>query len=222
MIKILFLEDEPTILEVTLEYMKMKGYLVTCVSDINEAICELKKQEFNLAVLDIMLPSGSGLDVLKYIKNNKNNIGTIMLTALSDENTELTAFNLMADDYVTKPFSPLLLLKRIEAILRRMATNNIEYMHNEGLVINDDTYQVFYNRKNLKFTLSEFLLLQALFKESRRAFSREQLILKIFNEDYYGNDRIIDAHVKNIRKKLPKNFIKTIMGVGYQFDMEVK
>ena len=92
----------------------------------------------------------------------------------------------------------------------------------EGLYINDNTYQAFYDNKNLNLTLSEFLLLQALIRESNKAFTREQLILRIFDEDYYGSDRIIDAHVKNLRKKLPKNYIKTINGVGYQFNKEAK
>ena len=89
--------------------------------------------------------------------------------------------------------------------------------HREGLFLNEDSYQAFYNNEPLNLTLSEFLLLQTLVKEPNRAFTREQLILNIFNEDYIGNDRIIDAHIKNLRKKLPKNFIKTIIGIGYQF-----
>ena len=89
-----------------------------------------------------------------------------------------------------------------------------------GLYINDDTFEAYYDNSPLNLTLSEFLLLQTLFKESNRAFTREQLILKIFDDSYFGNDRIIDAHVKNLRKKLPKNYIKTVIGVGYQFNKE--
>lgn len=220
MIKILFLEDEPNILEVTTEYMKMHGYEVTCVCNGEEAIEKLKYEDFNLAILDIMVPKISGLEVLQYINKNKKEMATIMLTALGDEQTQLKAFNLKTDDFVIKPFSPLLLLKRIEAVLRRsLKEGNDDYTNNE-LYIDDKTYQAYYNNKSLNLTLSEFLLLQTLMKEPNRVFNREQLIIRIFNEDYISNDRIIDAHVKNLRKKLPNNYIKTVIGVGYQFNKE--
>ena len=215
MIKILFLEDEPVISEVTTEYMKMKGYEVVCAIDGQEALDLLKKEKFNLAVLDIMVPKVSGLDVLKYIKENHEEMATIMLTALGDEKTQLEAFNLFADDYVIKPFSPLLLLKRIETILRRTMGNTSK---KDGLYINEEAFQAYYNNESLNLTLSEFLLLQTLKNEPNRVFTREMLIMKIFNEDYISNDRIIDAHIKNLRKKLPKNYIKTVIGVGYQFN----
>lgn len=220
MIKILFLEDEPTILEVTTEYMKMKNYEVFCATDAEEAMKLIKNDKFDIAILDIMVPKGSGLDILDYINKSKIKMGTIMLSALGDEKTQLKAFNLYADDYVIKPFSPLLLLKRIESILRRMQVDKPNDEKLNGLYINDDTYEAYYDNSPLNLTLSEFLLLQTLFKESNRAFTREQLILKIFDDSYFGNDRIIDAHVKNLRKKLPKNYIKTVIGVGYQFNKE--
>ena len=220
MIKILFLEDEPNILEVTTEYMKIQGYEVTCVCNGEEAIEKLKNEDFNLAILDIMVPKVTGLEVLEYINKNKKDISTIMLTALGDEQTQLKAFNLKTDDYVIKPFSPLLLLKRIEAVLRRsLKEENDDYKNNE-LYIDEKTYQAYYNNESLSLTLSEFLLLQTLMKEPNRVFNREQLIIRIFNEDYISNDRIIDAHVKNLRKKLPHNYIKTVIGIGYQFNKE--
>lgn len=220
MIKILFLEDEPTILEVTTEYMRMKNYEVFCAKDAEEAMNLIKNYKFDIAILDIMVPKGSGLDILEYINKSKIRMGTIMLSALGDEQTQLKAFNLYADDYVIKPFSPLLLLKIIESVLRRMQVDKSNDENLNGLYINDDTYEAYYDNSPLNLTLSEFLLLQTLFKESKRAFTREQLILKIFDDSYFGNDRIIDAHVKNLRKKLPKNYIKTVTGVGYQFNKE--
>jgi DNA-binding response OmpR family regulator len=220
MIKILFLEDEPTISEVTTEYMKMQNYEVVCAKDGQEALDFLKSNHFDLAILDIMVPEVSGLVVLEHIKKTNPQMATIMLTALEDEYTQLKAFNLYADDYVLKPFSPLLLLKRIEAILRRTMGNTTKMAEVKGLSINDEAYQAYYDNKSLELTLSEFLLLQTLQKEPNRVFNREQLIMKIFNEEYFGNDRIIDAHVKNLRKKLPEKYIKTVTGVGYKFDME--
>lgn len=219
MIKILFLEDEPTISEVTTEYMKLQNYEVVCASDGEEALELLKSNHFDLAILDIMVPKVSGLVVLEHIKKINPKMATIMLTALEDEHTQLKAFNLYADDYVLKPFSPLLLLKRIETILRRTSTTKITEV--KGLYINDEAYEAYYDNKSLELTLSEFLLIQALHKEPNRVFTREQLIMKIFNEEYFGNDRIIDAHVKNLRKKLPKKYLKTVIGVGYMYDTEV-
>ncbi len=213
--KILFLEDEPTIREVLAEYMKIQSYEVTEVEDGQKALTLLKEQKFDMAVLDIMVPGINGLEVLAYIKEHISGMATIMLTALDDEKTQVQAFNLYADDYVIKPVSPIILLKRMETILRRVKRG--KQQEEKGLVIYEDSYQAFYDGVPLELTLSEFLLLQVLKKEPRRAFTREQLILRIFNEDYVGNDRIIDAHVKNLRKKLPRNYIKTVVGVGYQF-----
>lgn len=216
--KILFLEDEPTIQEVLTEYMRMQDYDVVCAQDGKQAIGMLDRQDFDMAVLDIMVPGVSGMEVLRYIKEKKPEMATIMLTALDDEKTQVHAFNLYADDYVIKPVSPIILLKRMETILRRVKKS---WGRNEkGLVVDDDSYQAFYDGRPLELTLSEFLLLQVLKKEPRRVFTREQLILRIFNDDYVGNDRIIDAHVKNLRKKLPGNYIKTVIGVGYQFQEE--
>ncbi|MBD5463423.1 MAG: response regulator transcription factor [Lachnospiraceae bacterium] len=215
MMQILFLEDEPTIREVLTEYMKMQSYDVVCAEDGEEALGMLKAQHFDMAVLDIMVPKVGGLEVLAYIKEYKPDMATIMLTALGDEKTQVEAFNLYADDYVIKPVSPIILLKRMETILRRV--KKTEQKEEKGLVIHEESYQAFYDGVPLELTLSEFLLLQVLYLEPRRAFTREQLILRIFNEDYVGNDRIIDAHVKNLRKKLPGNYIKTVIGIGYQF-----
>lgn len=215
---VLFLEDEPTIREVLTEYMRMQNYRVICAMDGEEALELLGKQQFDMAVLDIMVPKVSGLEVLQYIKEHNPDMATIMLTALDDERTQVQAFNLYADDYVIKPVSPIILLKRMETILRRV--KRPEPQQKKGLVIQDDSYQVFYDGKSLELTLSEFLLLQVLMREPKRVFTREQLILRIFNEDYVGNDRIIDAHVKNLRKKLPMDCIRTVIGVGYQFQEE--
>ena len=213
--QILFLEDEPTIREVLTEYMKMQDYEVTEAGDGESALELLKERAFDMAVLDIMVPKVSGLEVLAYIKEHRPEMATIMLTALDDEKTQVKAFNLYADDYVIKPVSPIILLKRMETILRRV--KRMERQEEKGLVICGDSYQAFYDGVPLELTLSEFLLLQVLKGEPKRAFTREQLILRIFNEDYVGNDRIIDAHVKNLRKKLPGNYIKTVIGIGYQF-----
>ncbi len=213
--KILFLEDEPTIREVLTEYMELSGYAVTGVDRGDEAMALLGREHFDLAVLDICVPGADGFAVLTYIREHCQNTATVMLTALEDEQSQIKAFNLYADDYCIKPVSPLILLKRMEAILRRTAQNNGEDV-GKGLVLKKEAYCAYYDGEKLPLTVSEFLLLQKLYSEPGRVFTREQLILSIFNEDYIGNDRIIDAHVKNLRKKLPVSCIQTVIGVGYK------
>lgn len=224
--KVLFLEDEPTIREVLTEYMMISGYEVTAAERGDTAIDLLKDHTYDIAVLDIMVPGVDGFAVLEYIQQHCAETAVIMLTALEDEKTQVKAFNLYADDYVIKPVSPIILLKRMETILRRTCKNHVEKDIQEnggqqrGLYLKEEAYCAFYQNEKLPLTLSEYLLLQTLFKEPNRVFTREQLILRIFNEDYIGNDRIIDAHVKNLRKKLPVPCIRTVIGVGYQFDKE--
>ena len=217
MVRVLFLEDEPTIQEVLAEYMKMQGYDVDLASDGDEAIGLLGKNRYDIAVLDIMVPKVSGLDVLGYIQEGYPQMATIMLTALGDDQMQVKAFNLYADDYVVKPVSPIILLKRMETILRRTQRVAAPEVTVRGIKVCKESYQVFCDGDEVKLTLSEFLLIQTLYERPNMVFTREQLILHIFNEDYIGNDRIIDAHVKNIRKKMPQNYIKTVIGIGYQF-----
>ena len=218
--RVLFLEDEPIIRDVLKEYMIMSGYQVTEAENGNDAIELLNKSTFDLVVLDIMVPGINGLEVLSHCKDHCPATGSIMLTALEDEKTQVDAFNRYADDYVIKPVSPIILLKRMETILRRTRQNPSQETIVKGLTISEEAFCAYYQGVPLPLTLSEFLLLQTLYKEPNRVFNREQLILRIFNEDYIGNDRIIDAHIKNLRKKLPVACIKTVIGIGYQYDKE--
>ena len=216
MAEILFLEDEVTIREVIAEYMNVAGHKVTECGSGDEAVERLKEKNFDLAVLDIKVPGISGLKVLEYIRNElKSDMGVIMLTAYEDINTQVEAFNFFADDYITKPASPIILLKRIDVLLRRIKSESS--MKETSLVIDDKAYRAYFEGKDLSLTVSEFLLLKTLHDLPNQVLSREQLILSIFNEDYIGNDRIIDAHIKNLRKKLPVNVIDTVIGIGYRW-----
>lgn len=217
---VLFLEDEPTIREVLTEYMLISGYQVTPVSNGDDAIRLIGRESYSIAVLDIMVPGADGFQVLQYIRSTRPQMAVIMLTALDDEQTQVKAFNSYADDYVIKPVSPIILLKRMETILRRTAfSGTLKEKETLGLTLNEEAYCALWKGQRLPLTISEYLLLQTLYKHPDRVYTREMLILNIFNEDYIGNDRIIDAHVKNLRKKLPIPCIKTVIGVGYQFDI---
>ena len=216
MIKILIVDDEKSICDLIDINLSAAGYHCKTVQDGLEAIDMIEAEDFDLILLDIMLPGADGFEVLRYIQENRKKTAAIMLTALEDEQTQVKAFNLYADDYVIKPVSPIILLKRMETILRRTAGSGAE--RGRGLVLREEAYCAYYRGEKLPLTLSEYLLLHTLMSQPNRVFTREQLILSIFNEDYIGNDRIIDAHVKNLRKKLPVPCIRTVIGVGYQFD----
>lgn len=219
--RVLFLEDEPTIRDVLTEYMKMSGYDVTGINRGDEALLHLEKNTYDIAVLDIMVPGVDGFEVLSYIKDHCPQTATVMLTALEDEKTQVKAFNLYADDYIIKPVSPIILLKRMETILRRTTGSPVKITKEKrGLYLEEESYSAYFAGKKLPLTLSEYLLLKTLYQNPNRVFTREQLILHIYNEEYIGNDRIIDAHVKNLRKKLPVNCIKTVIGIGYQYEEE--
>lgn len=212
--RILYLEDEQNIREVTQEYLAMKDYEVVVVVDGNEALDAIENYQFDVAILDIMVPHVSGLDVLAALSSKQSQCATIMLSALSDEKTQLDAFNRLADDYMIKPFSPLLLLKRIEAVLRRTHNEPVD----DGLVINDDAYQAYYNQASLNLTVTEFMILSSMSKHPTRVYTRENLLDVIAPDDFMVSDRVIDAHIKNLRKKLPITVIKTVVGVGYQYE----
>ena len=185
------LEDEPTICEVLTEYMTLSGYQVTSVPNGDEAISLINSRRYDIAVLDIMVPGTDGFGVLAKIRECQPEMAVIMLTALDDEKTQIRAFNHYADDYVIKPVSPIILLKRMETILRRTALSSAAVKASDsGLTLDSEAYRALYNGQRLPLTLSEYLLLQTLYRHPGRVYTRE----------------------------LPIPCIKTVIGVGYQFD----
>ncbi len=215
---ILLLEDERTIREVLAEYLKVAGYDVLLAEDGEEALDIISRTPIDLAILDIMVPKLNGLEVLSRLRQAHPEIGVVMLTALDDEGTMVEAFNTYADDYIVKPVSPIILLKRVETILRR--TKKSLNLQNSGLHLDNGRYQATYGGKDLGLTLTEFYLLQTLMRHPEQSLSREQLIEAVYHGDYFGSDRIIDSHVKNLRKKLPIDGIVTVTGIGYRWKGE--
>lgn len=216
---ILVVEDDNNILEVVEEYLKDAGFNVITATDGQKAYDIIKNNEkIDLFILDIMLPVKTGIELLNVIREDKTT-PVIMLTALYDEDIQIKSFDGKADDYISKPFSPKLLVKRVEAILRRtLKQSNLLKIQN--ISIDVDSYEAFENEKSIVLTLKEFELLKALMNNPNRVLSRQQLLNYVWGYDYFGYDRIIDVHIKNLRKKFETDFIVTVKGVGYKINKE--
>ncbi|RSI44895.1 response regulator transcription factor [Streptococcus cristatus] len=214
--KILVVEDDTTINQVICEFLKESNYAVTPVFDGGEALLQFEAESFDLVILDMMLPTMSGLDVLKEIRKTSQ-IPVMILTALDDEYTQLVSFNHLISDYVTKPFSPLILVKRIENILRR---NTVASEITVGeLTVSVDDCTVYWQEEKMPLTKKEYEILQALAKRKDHLVTRDQLMNTIWGYSELDS-RVLDNHIKNIRKKIPGIPLKTITGMGYQLGGE--
>ena len=214
--KILVVEDDTTINQVICEFLKESNYAVTPVFDGGEALLQFEAESFDLVILDMMLPTMSGLDVLKEIRKTSQ-IPVMILTALDDEYTQLVSFNHLISDYVTKPFSPLILVKRIENILRR---NTVASEITVGeLTVSIDECTVYWQEEKMPLTKKEYEILQALAKRKDHLVTRDQLMNTIWGYSELDS-RVLDNHIKNIRKKIPGIPLKTITGMGYQLGGE--
>ena len=214
--KILVVEDDTTINQVICEFLKESNYAVTPVFDGGEALLQFEAESFDLVILDMMLPTMSGLDVLKEIRKTSQ-IPVMILTALDDEYTQLVSFNHLISDYVTKPFSPLILVKRIENILRR---NTVASEITVGeLTVSIDDCTVYWQEEKMPLTKKEYENLQALAKRKDHLVTRDQLMNTIWGYSELDS-RVLDNHIKNIRKKIPGIPLKTITGMGYQLGGE--
>ena len=214
--KILVVEDDTTINQVICEFLKESNYAVTPVFDGGEALLQFEAESFDLVILDMMLPTMSGLDVLKEIRKTSQ-IPVMILTALDDEYTQLVSFNHLISDYVTKPFSPLILVKRIENILRRKTVAS-EITVGE-LTVSIDDCTVYWQEEKMPLTKKEYEILQALAKRKDHLVTRDQLMNTIWGYSELDS-RVLDNHIKNIRKKIPGIPLKTITGMGYQLGGE--
>lgn len=216
--RILVIEDEASLQNILRIFLEDAGYQVTLADDGMDGIAAFHKDSFDLVLLDIMMPRLDGYSVCEMIRN-ESSTPVILLTALDDEDNQMKGFNLLADDYITKPFSMPLVLKRMEAVLRRARSGEkSSVLVYQNVQLDTENYKVFVEGKEVTLTVREFDILRLLMENQGRVFTREQLLDIIWNYDYLGDDKIINTHIKNIRKKLGVDCIETIRGVGYRID----
>lgn len=215
--KILVVEDDNQIQELIVEFLSSQDYIVETANDGVEGYEKFKEGEYDLVILDVMMPRLDGHSLCKMIKSVDKEVSVIFLTALGDEGNEIKGFDLKADDYISKPFSFNILIKRVEAVLRRKNREKVEeeVLRFEGLKLELQTFKSYVEGEEIELTLKEFNILKLMISSYPTVVSREKLIEKIWGYDYFGDTRVIDAHMKNIRKKIKKDYIKTIKGVGY-------
>ncbi len=215
---ILVVEDDQEIQELIKQFLMTQQYKVIVASDGLEGMKQFNKQSFDLILLDVMMPNLNGFEVAKMIRS-QSNIPIILLTALEEEQDQMKGFDLGIDDYITKPFSFHVLMRRVEAVLRRsnnQSTDN-HFVFRE-LHVNGDAYKVYVNKVEVPLTTKEFEILQLLLQNEKKVLTRENIVEKIWGYEYAGDTRMIDTHMKNIRKKLDIPYIKTVKGIGYKID----
>ena len=217
-INILIVEDEKEIREGVSEYLSEVGYNVISAEDGMQAIELFKNSKIDLVILDIMLPKANGFVVLNKIRQ-ESNVPVIMLTAMSDDYTQIMSFDEKADDYITKPFSIIVLHKRIEALLRRGVTvrENKKWFYGD-IEIDFEGYSARKNGENIDLKPKEIKLIELLLKYEGKVLTRAQILDNLWNIEESPNDRVIDVYIKNIRKKLLLDCIVTVKGIGYKFE----
>ncbi|WP_294532108.1 response regulator transcription factor [uncultured Pseudoflavonifractor sp.] len=213
---ILIVEDEPDIQELLRAYLEDAGYGTAAAGDGVEAMALFGAQPFDLVLLDLMLPKIDGFGVCELIRR-QSQVPILMLTALEGEEQQLRGFGMDIDDYVTKPFSMPVLLEKIRVILRRRGSaeedNHLQY---RDLSLNLDAREALLEGRRLELTAREFDLLHTFLAAPGRAFTREMLLAKLWGYDFYGDERVVDSHIKNLRRKLGRDYIETVRGVGYR------
>jgi two-component system, OmpR family, response regulator VanR len=215
-IKILVVEDDEHIRNTIKTFLINAGYSVDTSADGDEALELFYDKRHHLVILDILLPGMDGLELLKEIRRFSD-APVLMITALDGDVYQLSAFSKEADDYVTKPFSMQILLKRVEALLRRSGILRKEVCAGK-LSLYPESYQAGYDNIDLSLTPREFEILLLLTKNKGRVVSHETLITHIWGYEFIGNEGIVHANIKNLRKKLPVNIIKTVIGIGYRLE----
>lgn len=217
---IMIVEDNKGTNKAICEYMKMAGHILIPAYDGSEALQLFKEERIDLIVLDIMLPVISGIAVLHEIRKTSN-VPVIMLTAIEDEYTQASSFDELADDYITKPFSMLILGKRITALLRRSEKKAaLSTVKLGGITVDFAGYVAFDSNGKIDITPKELEILKLLIENKGLVLSRNQILDDIWGDDCAIIDRTIDAYIRNLRKKLRLDCITTVKGIGYKFELE--
>ncbi len=220
---ILIVDDELRMRKLIKDFLAKEGYSILEAEDGEEAlkICNENQNKINLILLDVMMPKLDGWSVLRQIRQNSD-VPIIMLTARGEEQDELFGFELGVDEYVTKPFSPKILVARVEAILKRTNQTSKETKEYAGIEIDKEGRTVKVDGKIIELSLREYELLTYLVDNENIALSRDKILNNVWNYDYYGDSRTIDSHIKKIRHKLGKKgkYIKTMRGIGYKFEIK--
>lgn len=219
---ILIVEDDMDIQELLREFLKEAGYEVTSASDGIEAMDLFAKNKYDLILLDIMLPKIDGFGVCELIRK-QSQVPIIMLTALGGEEEQIRGLDLQVDDYITKPFSVPILIRKIAAVLRRSGQTQEEghkTIAYQNLLLDLDNYTATVDGTAYELTQREFEVLRELLTHQGRIMTRQNLLDKLWRYDFYGDERVVDTHIKNLRKKLSIEFIQTVRGVGYKIDKE--
>ncbi len=213
--KILIIEDEPDIQELLCAYLRDAGYETATAGDGVTALTLFQSRSFDLVLLDILLPKIDGFGVCELIRRSSQ-VPILMLTALDGEEQQLRGFGLDIDDYVTKPFSMPVLLEKIRVILRRNTGAAESCLRYRDLTMRLDAREVLLEGRPLELTAREFELLHTFLAAPGRVFTREMLLAKLWGYDFFGDERVVDSHIKNLRHKLGRGYIETVRGVGYR------
>ena len=220
---ILIVDDESRIRKLIKDFIEQEEYSVIEAADGEEAVVQFEANinKIKLVILDVMMPKQDGWSALRQIRQISN-VPVIMLTARSEEQDELFGYELGVDEYVSKPFSPKILIAKIKEILQRTSPKEVEKKNYDGIEIDTEGRNITVDGKQIELSLREYELLKYLLDNENIALSRDKILNNVWNYDYYGDSRTIDSHIKKIRHKLGKKgkYIKTMRGVGYKFEIK--
>jgi DNA-binding response OmpR family regulator len=223
-ITILVADDEQRMRKLIKDFLVQKNYNIIEAEDGEAALkmYNANKEKISLILLDVMMPKLDGWSVLRQIRQENKSLPIVMLTARAEEQDELFGFELGVDEYITKPFSPKILVARVEAILKRSKPEEKEHKSYDGIVIDNEGRTVTVDGKLVELSFREYELLKYLLDNENIALSRDKILNTVWNYDYYGDSRTIDSHIKKIRHKLGKKgkYIKTMRGLGYKFEID--
>ena len=217
--KILIADDEQLMRQLVIDFLKPEGYEILEASDGKEALDIYDKEHPDLILLDVMMPGYDGWTVCREIRR-ESTVPIMMLTAKGEEIDQLFAYDLGADEYITKPFSPKILVAKIKALLRRSQNEQETHEADDGVAIDSDARQVVIDGKNVDLSPTEYKLLNYLMSNTGKALSRRQILNQVWNYDYYGDLRTVDTHINRLRIKLGDKgrYIRTVRGYGYRYD----